>query len=87
MKIKAKLKQYTIRSVSPPLDRALRRLAHKERKSINQLILDRLTQMVVGQTEPAPVHDLDSLIGSWQDDQLFDQVISAQSTVDEDLWR
>jgi hypothetical protein len=32
-------------------------------------------------------HDLDALIGSWEEDPAFDDAIRAQDVVDEELWK
>jgi len=79
--------QYTIRSVPPALDRALREKAKREGKSLNETILQALARGV-DLLEKEPVFtDLDHCIGTWQQDAAFDAAIAAQDTVDAEAWR
>jgi hypothetical protein len=84
----ASLIQYTIRNVPEHVDRALRRKASEERKSLNQVLRDALIREA-GVVEPSThlYTDLDSLIGTWIDDPGFDEAINTQDQVDESLWR
>lgn len=80
--------QYTIRNVSPRVDRALRKLARQQRKSLNQLVVD-ILERVIGATagaEQVRYSDLDHLVGTWVADPEFDAVQMEQSKVDEELW-
>ena len=89
MKENAHVTQYTLRSVSAHIDRALRRMAKQQDKSMNQLILDVLERVVGASTEvPAPsFQDLDPLVGSWIEDSETDKAFAAQSKIDKDLWK
>jgi plasmid stability protein len=79
--------QYTLRNIPPALDRALRERAEHEGKSLNQVAREALKRGVgLPEQEPA-LHDLDHLIGTWQDDPAFDEAIALQDTVDPEAWR
>jgi hypothetical protein len=77
-------KQYTLRNVPPTLDQALRRLAYERETSLNDVLLEALAAFV---EQGRTFHDLDKLVGTWEDDPDFDQALAAQSQVDEDLWK
>jgi plasmid stability protein len=79
--------QYTVRNIPDHVDRALRRKADEEGKSLNEVLRDALIREA-GQVEPTPRYtDLDALAGTWIDDPGFDETIRAQDQVDESLWR
>ena len=80
--------QYTVRNIPEHVDRALRRRAGEERKSLNEVLRDALIREA-GVVEPATrlYTDLDALAGTWVDDPGFDETIRAQDRVDESLWR
>src|SRR6266571_499238 len=80
--------QYTVRNIPEHVDRALRRKARDERKSLNEVLREALVREA-GVVEPATrlYTDLDSLAGTWVDDPGFDETIRAQDQVDESLWR
>ena len=80
--------QYTVRSVPAHVDKALRRKADKERKSLNEVLRNALIREAEGTGLPERVYtDLDDLAGSWVDVPGFDEAIQAQDRVDEALWR
>ena len=68
-------RQYTLRSVPADIDRALRRRAKADDKSLNTVAIEALSR------------DLDALIGSWQEDPGFDQAIADFERVDEEAWK
>src|SRR5207249_7571787 len=80
--------QYTVRNMPEHVDRALRRKASEERKSLNEVLREALIREA-GVVEPSTrlYTDLDSLAGTWVDDPGFDETIRAQDRVDESLWR
>jgi plasmid stability protein len=80
--------QYTVRNIPEHVDRALRRKAREERKSLNEVLRQALIREA-GAVEPSVrLHaDLDTLAGTWVDDPGFDEAIRAQDQVDESLWR
>lgn len=80
--------QYTVRAIPEHVDRALRRKAAAERKSLNAVLRDALVREA-GVAEPSGrvFVDLDALAGAWVDDPGFDAAIQAQDQVDASLWR
>lgn len=83
----AKQNQYTVRSIPPAVDRALRQRARRERKSLNRVVLDLLVAGAGLETNGAVYDDLDDFIGTWKEDAAFDAALAAQDTVDKQLWR
>jgi len=83
MKQQAKV-QYTIRGVSPEVDRVLRKKAALRKKSLNQVILDELTAAALQRKQHA---DFSDLVGRWTPDSDFDEVLAAQRQVDWEKWK
>lgn len=80
--------QYTVRSVPAHVDKALRRKADRERKSLNEVLRNALIREAGSAGLPERVYsDLDALAGSWVDVPGFDEAIRAQDQVDESLWQ
>ncbi len=80
--------QYTVRNVPPHTDRALRRKAREENKSLNDVLREALIKEgSEGVPESRVYHDLDHLAGTWQEDPDFDAALAAQDQVDAGLWR
>lgn len=79
-------KQYTIRNLPRQLDERLRRRTQESGKSLNEVVLDVLCSGVGLSEEPLLHRDLDRLIGSWESDPEFEEVIQMQDQVDTKLW-
>ncbi len=79
--------QYTIRGVPQEVDSNLRERAKKEGKSLNELVLDALAVASGRGNGKIVYHDLDHLIGTWEEDPEFDKAIAEQDVVDVELWR
>ncbi len=79
--------QYTLRNVPANLDRALRRLARREGRSLNEVTLAALSRAVGADEEPIPYRQLRDLAGTWEHDPEFDAALEAQDRIDPDLWR
>ena len=80
--------QYTVRDVPSHIDRALRRRASDEGKSLSQLLREALTKEAGADVAaPALDHALDALAGAWDDDPEFDRAIADQHRIDEGMWR
>ncbi|HWL95206.1 MAG TPA: hypothetical protein VNT79_16925 [Phycisphaerae bacterium] len=79
--------QYTIRSIPPGVDRALRRKAKAEGKSLNQMVLEALRREAGFDQATQIYTDLDHLIGTWVEDSEFDATLAAQRTIDPDRWK
>ncbi len=84
MKEQASPIQYTIRGVPPEVDRVLRQRAAQHNQSLNQLIVDELTQTAVGHRQRA---DFSDLVGQWTPDPDFDAILAAQRQIDWDRWK
>jgi len=84
--MKGKSLQYTLRDIPPALDRALRERAEREGKSLNQVAREALRRGVGLPEQEQLSHDLDHLIGTWQDDPGFDEAIAQQDKVDPTVW-
>lgn len=81
------VKQYTIRGVTPELDRRLNRLAKERGESLNKLVLGLLAQQVDLVPEPPLYRDLDGLAGSWGEDADFDRALDEQRKINLDEWK
>lgn len=80
--------QYTVRDIPPHVDRALRRKALAEHKSLNEVLRNALIREVEEEgLSPRRHHDLDDLAGTWVEDPEFDAALAAQDQIDEALWR
>jgi len=77
--------QYTIRAVPAAIDQALRQRAHRESKSLNTVTLEALAKGLELDAQPVIHHDLDDLIGSWEEDPGFDAAMLEFSRIDEDF--
>ena len=76
--------QYTIRGVPPEVDRVLRQKAAGRKQSLNQVILDELTEATIGRLRGA---DFSDLVGRWTPDAAFDGILAEQRQVDRDKWK
>lgn len=59
------------------------RKAAQRKQSLNQVILDELTQATVGRKVRA---DFSDLVGRWTPDPAFDEIVAAQRQIDQDQW-
>jgi len=84
MKEQARKVQYTIRGVSPEVDRVLRKKAALRKQSLNQVVLDELTAATLQSKRRA---DFSDLVGRWTPDSAFDEIIAAQRQVDWEKWK
>ena len=79
--------QYTLRKIPTHLDRALRRRARDQNKSLNEVALDALLAGTGLAAEPVKQRDLSDLLGSWVEDPETDAVLTAQRRIDPEMWR
>jgi hypothetical protein len=79
--------QYTIRAVPAGINRALRRRAKQEGKSLNAIVVEALARGLELDAKPVEHTDLDALIGSWQEDAAFDRAVAAFERVDQEAWK
>ena len=80
-------RQYTIRAVPTAIDKELRRRAKRESKSLNAVAVEALGRGLEISLTPVEHTDLDFLIGSWQEDPLFDRAIADFDRIDEEAWK
>ena len=80
-------RQYTVRAVPVTIDRALRHRAREEAKSLNTVLIEALSRGLEIDLKPQEHTDLDSLIGTWQEDPAFDQTIADFEQVDKEAWK
>jgi len=79
--------QYTIRKVPNSLDAALRRRAHEQGKSLNEVAIEALARGAGVGEERCRQRDLRDIAGTWLTDRAFERALAAQDTVDKELWR
>jgi hypothetical protein len=79
--------QYTLRNVPPHLDRALRRRAREQQKSLNEVALDALLAGAGLAAKRVRRRDLRDLVGSWVEDPETEAALAEQRRIDPELWR
>lgn len=84
MKQRTNSLQYTIRGVSPEVDRLLREKAAQRKQSLNEVVLDELTEATIGCKRKA---DFSDLVGQWTPDPAFDEIMAAHRQIDWEKWR
>ena len=77
-------RQYTIRAIPPAIDRALRRRAKQEDKSLNAVTVEALARGLELDSQAVRHTERDTLIGSWREDKAFNQAIADFERVDEE---
>ena len=84
-----KTKQYTVRGISPLLDRRLRQQAKAQNKSLNAVAVEALRKASgLNEAWGAAVYDdMDDLIGSWKSDPATDAAFAQMRSIDGDLWK
>jgi hypothetical protein len=84
MKKQASSVQYTVRGVPREVDVVLRRKAAKRNVSLNQMIVEELSEAAIGARMRA---DFSDLVGKWTPDTAFDEILAAGRQIDPDKWR
>lgn len=79
--------QYTIRDVPDNLDKALRRAAREQGKSLNEVAVETLARGAGITAERNRQRDLADIAGTWRKDPAFDSALAAQDAIDEEMWR
>jgi len=79
--------QYTIRNVPDYLDAALRSAARERGKSLNEVILDALTDGAGLGNVPCRKRELGDIAGTWVEDPAFDATLAEQDAIDDGMWR
>ncbi len=85
------MKNITIRGIDDPLDQALKALADREARSVNQLVLDMLRErfgLAKAARHSTRHHDLDGLFGTWsaEEYQRIQGAVETQRPLDPELW-
>lgn len=75
---------YTVRGVPTDVDAALRKKAAAEKKSLNQIVVEALSLAAIGRVKKC---DLSDLVGKWEDDPAFDEIIASQRKIDWAKWK
>jgi hypothetical protein len=84
---KSETTQYTIRNVPGVVDRALRRRAERQAKSLNEVAVEALARGAGVEREASEHHDVDFLFRSWVEDPTVDRALADQRAIDDDLWK
>jgi hypothetical protein len=79
--------QYSVRNVPKRLDAALRRAAHEQGKSLNEVIIEALVRGAGVSGERTRHRDLSEIAGSWREDPVFDSAVADQDVIQAELWR
>ena len=79
--------QYTIRNVPRLVDKALRRKAAEEKKSLNAVLVGALKKETGISDEDTVYDDLDYLIGSWISDPNTEAALAELRTLDAEDWK
>ena len=66
------------------MDRGLRLKAEQRKQSLNRVVLDELTQALVGRPMKA---DFSEFLGQWTEDAGFDEIVGSQRQIDEGKWK
>ena len=79
--------QYTVRNVPIQVDRALRRRARREGKSLNEVTVEALREAAGLADVRVKKRLLGDLVGTWKEDPDFDAAVADQRRIDADLWK
>jgi hypothetical protein len=86
------VKQVTLRNLPPELARAIRRKADEKHTSVNKVVISLLEEsagMRGKKTDKPLYHDLDTLAGSWTEEEAsaFEKALARQRAIDPELWQ
>jgi len=78
--------QYTIRNIPPELDKAIKTRAKRLGKSVNQVALEALANVV---DRPVRKRSLREMPGAWSKGEAkrFDRFLEEHRAIDEELWK
>ena len=76
--------QYTIRGIPSEIDSYLRQKAARQKRSLNQVVIEELARAATGSVRKA---DFSDLVGKWTPDPLFDEVLASQRQIDWEKWK
>jgi hypothetical protein len=66
------------------VDRLLRQKAARRGQSLNQLVLEELSEATMGSHQRA---DFSDVVGQWTPDPAFDEILASQRQIDWDKWK
>ena len=79
--------QYTLRRIPKQVDAALRRRARRERKTLNQVTIEALTEGLGLLEEPKKRRSVQDLVGARRKDPDLEAALDEQRRIDPELWR
>lgn len=79
--------QYTLRNVPRAVDKALRELARRQGRSLNEVAIEALARACGVADEEVRHRDLAGVAGTWVEDPAFDAAIEDQDQIDQALWK
>jgi len=84
-----KMKQITVRNISPSLAQALDRARKIKGKSLNRTVIELLMQALGLTADQEYDNGLEKLAGSWSQEEFeeFEKNTAVFEQIDEELWR
>jgi hypothetical protein len=79
--------QYTLRHIPKQVDAALRRRAKRERKPLNLVAIEALTEGLGLLDQPRRRRSVRDLVGARSKDPDLEAALEAQRRIDPELWR
>ncbi len=79
--------QYTLRDIPKLVDAALRKRAKRERKTLNQVAVEALSEGLGVAAESAPRRSVRDLLGARTRDPELEAALAAQRQIDPEIWR
>ena len=79
--------QYTLRNIPKELDAILRRRAREQRKTLNQVAVEAMSDGVQLLREPARRRSVRDLVGARPKDPALDAALADQRQIDAELWK
>jgi hypothetical protein len=79
--------QYTIRKIPKALDAALRRRAKPDRKTLNQVVVEAMSERLGSILENTRRRLFGDLLGARAKDPELQKALKAQRRIDPKLWR
>jgi hypothetical protein len=79
--------QYTLRGIPKAVDTELRRRARRQRKSLNQVVIETLAEATGVPAEPIVRRDLSVVAGSWVEDPEAELLFEEMRRIDPADWR
>jgi hypothetical protein len=58
--------------------------AAQRKQSLNRVVVDELTRALIGRPVKA---DFSDLVGKWEKDSAFEEIVASQRQIDPDKWK